>query len=69
MAKGVGAKPADLTETLAGVKIYSGAEVKALVTSGELATQIKGVSDTLLTMGKIKAAVELSKLADLSNLD
>jgi NitT/TauT family transport system substrate-binding protein len=68
MAKGVGAKPADLAQTLAGVKIYSAAENKSLVASGELATEYASIGKTLQAMGTITAPVDLKSVADFSYL-
>ena len=68
MAKGVGADAASLDSTLAGVKIYSGADNKTMLTSGELAKGIKMISDTMVSMGTIKTSVDFATLGDFSLL-
>ena len=61
MAKGVGAKPEDLTATLAGVKIYSVQDNKDMFSSGEMAKNFAGISTTLQLMGNVKAPVTLDQ--------
>src|SRR4029077_7638162 len=53
MAAGAGAKPQDLTSTLAGVKIFTVAENQQLYKSGELAKEYTGVGSTLQAQGII----------------
>ncbi len=68
MAKGDGAKPEELTSTLAGVKLYTVPENVSMFDSGEMAANFKGISDTLILMGNIKSPVELSQAGDFSYL-
>lgn len=68
MAKGVGADPASLDSTLAGVKIYSVADNKQMFTDGSLARGIKMISDTYVSMGTLKQPVELTGLGDFAEL-
>jgi NitT/TauT family transport system substrate-binding protein len=61
MAKGVGAKPSDLTATLAGVKLYTVQDNKDMMASGEMAKNFAGISTTLQLMGNVKAPVTLDQ--------
>lgn len=64
MAKGVGATPASLTSTLSGVKIFSGAENKKMLSDGTLAAGIKKISDTYVSMGVLKKPLPFSTLGN-----
>jgi NitT/TauT family transport system substrate-binding protein len=66
MADGVGAKPSDLTATLAGVKIFTVAENQSLYHNGELAREYQGVGDTLAAQGTIQAPVPFDQVVDFS---
>lgn len=68
MAKGVGATPASLASTLAGVVLYSVADNRSLVSSGKLASEYKSIGQTLTAMGQIKHPVSLSSVADFKYL-
>ncbi len=60
MAAGVGATPASLTSTLAGVKLYSIPENQQLYKSGALKTQYNGIGKTMQTQGVIKTLTPFS---------
>ncbi len=68
MAAGVGATPASLATTLAGVKLYSVAENLQLVHSGQLASRYLSIGKTLEAMGQITHPVPLGSVADFSFL-
>jgi NitT/TauT family transport system substrate-binding protein len=68
MAAGVGATPASLATTLAGVKLYSVADNLALIHSGQLASRYYSIGQTLEAMGQITHPVRLSSVADFSFL-
>ncbi len=68
MAKGVGATPASLASTLAGVKLYSVAENLSLVSSGQLASTYLNIGNTLKAMGQISNPVQLNSVANFSYL-
>jgi len=62
MAKGVGATPASLSSTLAGVKLFGAADNKAMLAAGKLASATKMISDTYVSMGVLKKPVDFSAL-------
>jgi NitT/TauT family transport system substrate-binding protein len=68
MANGIGATPASLASTLAGVILYSVAEDQQLVSSGKLASEYLAIGKTLQAMGQIKHPVALSSVANFSYL-
>jgi NitT/TauT family transport system substrate-binding protein len=68
MAKGVGATPASLTSTLAGVKLYSVSENLAMVSSGQLASRYLSIGQTLKAMGQISRPATLASVANFSYL-
>jgi len=68
MAKGVGATPESLTATLAGVKLYSVADNKAMLASGELAQSFQSIGQTYVSMGTIPAPQDFAKVVNLTFL-
>jgi NitT/TauT family transport system substrate-binding protein len=66
MAAGVGAKPADLTSTLAGVKLYTIPGNKRLLQSGALKKQYDGIGATMMTQGVIKSLTPFGSVIDFS---
>lgn len=68
MAVGVGSSVADLMSTLAGVKIYSVAQNKALLRSGAIAARYRLVGQTLMSQGVVKAPIAAGQVVDLSYL-
>ena len=66
MAAGVGATPASLTTTLAGVKLYSIAENQSLYKSGALAQQYNGIGKTMRAQGVIKSLTPFSTVVNFS---
>jgi NitT/TauT family transport system substrate-binding protein len=68
MAVGVGSTVADLKSTLAGVKIYSVQQNRALQRSGEIARRYRLVGETLVSQGVVKHPVPASQVVDLSYL-
>jgi NitT/TauT family transport system substrate-binding protein len=66
MAAGVGATPASLTSTLAGVKLYTIADNQRLLKSGALQTQYDGIGKTMKAQGVIKSLTPFSSVVDLS---
>ncbi len=66
MAAGVGAKPADLTSTLAGVKLYTIADNKQLLKSGALKKQYDGIGATMTAQGVIKSLTPFGSVVDFS---
>ncbi len=66
MAAGVGAKPADLTSTLSGVKLYTIAENQRLYASGALKRQYDGIGQTMRSQGVIKRLTPFSRVVDFS---
>jgi NitT/TauT family transport system substrate-binding protein len=68
MAKGIGATPASLASTLAGVILYSVAQDQQLVSSGKLASEYLAIGKTLQAMGQVKHPVALSSVANFSYL-
>ncbi len=68
MAKGIGATPASLASTLAGVILYSVADNQSLVSTGKLASEYTAIGKTLQAMGQVKHPVPLSSVANFSFL-
>jgi hypothetical protein len=66
MAKGVGATPASLTSTLAGVKLYSIAENQSLYKSGSLEKQYNGIGKTMKSQGVINSLTPWASVVDFS---
>jgi NitT/TauT family transport system substrate-binding protein len=68
MAAGVGSKPADLTSTLAGVKLYTVSDNLKLGGSGALAKQVAGIGATMKAQGTIPRSPAYASFVDLSAL-
>ena len=66
MATGVGATPASLATTLAGVKLYSISDNQSLYKSGALASQYNGIGKTMETQGVIKTLTPFSTVVNFS---
>jgi NitT/TauT family transport system substrate-binding protein len=66
MAAGVGSKPADLTSTLAGVKLYTIPENKQLFAAGALKKQYNGIGKAMTAQGVIKTLTPFASVVDLS---
>ncbi|MDT3396897.1 ABC transporter substrate-binding protein [Streptomyces sp. B1866] len=64
MAEAAGTKPEDLTSTLRGVRLYSGAENKKLIASGELSRIYRSIAQTMTAMGAVTHPADLSRVAD-----
>ncbi len=68
MAAGVGSTVAALQSTLRGVKIYTVAQNRSLLSSGEMARRYRLVGDTLMSEKVVKRTVAASTVLDLSYL-
>jgi len=66
MATGVGATPASLASTLAGVKLYTIAENQQLLSSGALSKQYDGIGKTMQTQGVIKTLTPFTTVVNFS---